>query len=72
MEEYIEINEKENKFVICFFDDLIGPCALIKPLYSTFSEEFPEIKFFYVDAKDNKELIETFEVNCFPTFVSFF
>jgi thiol-disulfide isomerase/thioredoxin len=71
MENYIEINEIENKFVICFYDDLIGPCGLIKPLYSQFSEEFPEVSFYFVDAKENKELIETFEINCFPTFVTF-
>ena len=47
------------------------PCKLIKPVYESLSDEYPNISFGKIDIDDNQDSAMEYEISSVPTFLFF-
>ncbi|KAJ2476890.1 mitochondrial thioredoxin [Coemansia sp. RSA 2131] len=59
----------KNEFVVISFSAIwCGPIEAISPVFTSLSEEYPEIKFVKIDIDELEELSQTYGVTTMPTF----
>lgn len=57
------------KTVYYFTAEWCAPCIRTRPIVKELSVEHPEIKFQFIDADDNPELVNKFNIKNVPCFV---
>lgn len=72
--EELERIKKDNKAALIYVSTkTCNVCKVLKPKLKEFiASEFPEIKFFYLDAEDNKEAAAQLSVFAVPTVLLYF
>ena len=60
---------KNEKAVICFSAEWCSPCKKFAPIYSTYANEYKDIKFYKVDIDDSEDLVNKFNITSVPTFI---
>lgn len=54
--EFINATTNNKAIAIYFYSDECRPCSLISPIFAKMSEEYKDIKFFYVDGEKLREI----------------
>ena len=60
-----------NLGIFIFLYGRCPPCKMIKPVYESLSEEYPDISFGKIDIDDNQDSAMEYEISSVPTFVFF-
>lgn len=53
--------------VACLCADWCGTCREYRPLFTQVQQEFPDIRFVWIDIEDQADLVDPIEVDNFPT-----
>ncbi|OEU14145.1 hypothetical protein FRACYDRAFT_189178 [Fragilariopsis cylindrus CCMP1102] len=67
-DKFIKMNEKS---ILYFTATWCPPCKLIKPVYESLSDEYPNISFGKIDIDDNQDSAMEYEISSVPTFLFF-
>ena len=60
-------NKSGKPIVLDFYADWCQPCKMMSPILEELSEKHPEVQFLKVNADDEVELTETFQISALPT-----
>lgn len=55
--------------VFYFTADWCNPCKKVRPIVEELNRDLPDVNFLFIDADEERELIETFGVRSIPTFI---
>lgn len=55
--------------ILDFYADWCGPCRMMKPIMKEFEKAHPEIKVTTINADENEEMTEKYEVSSIPCVV---
>jgi len=53
--------------VACLCADWCGTCREYQPLFEQLQNQFPRVRFLWIDVEDESELVDPIEVENFPT-----
>mmetsp|Transcript_38568 Transcript_38568/g.43047 ORF Transcript_38568/g.43047 Transcript_38568/m.43047 type:complete len:139 (+) Transcript_38568:64-480(+) len=67
-EKFIRTNEKA---ILYFTATWCPPCKMIKPVYKSLSEKYPNVSFGKIDIDDNHDSAMKHKISSVPTFVFF-
>jgi thioredoxin 1 len=70
-EQFSDILNKHRFVVLKFSAPWCGPCRVIAPKIVKLSEQYPNVKFFEVNADEASELISQFNIAALPTIMVF-
>jgi thiol-disulfide isomerase/thioredoxin len=57
----------QNLLVACLCAQWCGTCRDYQPLFDMLQQEFPLIRFLWIDIEDESDLVDPVEVENFPT-----
>ena len=55
--------------VLYFTAEWCNPCKKVRPIVEELNRDLADTTFLFIDADEERELIETFEVRSIPTFI---
>ena len=55
--------------VLYFTAEWCNPCKKVRPIVEELNRDLADTTFIFIDADEERELIETFEVRSIPTFI---
>ena len=55
--------------VLYFTADWCNPCKKVRPIVEELNRESADTTFLFIDADEERELVENFEVRSIPTFI---
>lgn len=55
--------------VLYFTADWCNPCKKVRPIVEELNRELADTTFLFIDADEERELVENFEVRSIPTFI---
>jgi thioredoxin 1 len=53
--------------VACLCADWCGTCRDYQPLFAQLQQEFPDVRFVWIDIEDEADLVDPIEIDNFPT-----
>jgi thiol-disulfide isomerase/thioredoxin len=60
-------SETQPLLVACLCADWCGTCRDYQSVFAQLQQEFPQIKFIWIDIEDQADLVDPIEVDDFPT-----
>ena len=62
-----QLQSEGNKLLVCYTATWCNVCKLLIPRLDTISTNYPSVKFVQVDVDQNKELVNSLNIQTVPT-----